>query len=146
MTKDDLADLRFKPSFLERMQYGVRVKRKQKRIRTVADGSFLRSHTLYTPGDRKKQVEFVPYNLFTNKMSSEFQRSYLQSKEYRKERSLLNRFHVESLRIKYHRIFQYQDNYNKFIKHFNYRGLLFRSFWFSKFISTLVVNGKKQLI
>ena len=63
-----------------------------------------------------------------------------------REKSLIGRFKSNTLRIKYHRIFQYKENYNKFIKHFNYRGLLFRSFWFSKFISTLVLNGKKQLV
>lgn len=148
MTKDDLADNRVKPSFLERMQARVRVRVKKKKIKTIKDGAFLRTHTLFTPtpSQIKKQKKFSPFILFTCKKSREFQAPYLQEKMYNREKSLLNRFHVETLRIKYHRVFQYKENYNKFIKHFNYKGLLFRSFWFSKFISTLVLNGKKQLV
>ena len=146
MTKDDLADNRVKPSFLERMQARVRVKVKKKKIRTIIDGAFLRTHTLFNPVEIKKQKKFSPFILFTCRKSREFQAPYLQGKMYKREKSLLNRFHSETLRIKYHRIFQYKENYNKFTKHFNYKGLLFRSFWFSKFISTLVLNGKKQLV
>ena len=146
MTKDDLADNRVKPSFLERMQARVRMRVKKNKTRTIVDGSFLRTHTLYNPEKKIKQYYFRPFVLFTCKKLKEFQASYLQSKMYKREKSLLNRFHGETLRVKQHRIFQYKENYNQFTKHFNYRGLLFRSFWFSKFISTLVLNGKKQLV
>lgn len=146
MTKDDLADNRVKPSFLERMQARIRIRIKKKKKKTILDGFFLRTHTLFNPFEIKKQKIFSPFILFTCKKSREFQAHYLKNKMYSREKSLLNRFHSETLRVKYYRIFQYKENYNKFIKHFNYRGLLFRSFWFSKFISTLVLNGKKQLV
>jgi len=38
---------------------------------------------------------------------------------------------------------QDRSDYNKFIRYFNYKNLLFRSFWFNKFVSTLVRKGKK---
>ena len=43
-------------------------------------------------------------------------------------------------------LFQISQLFNKFYREINYKTLLFRSFWFSKFISTLVINGKKQRI
>lgn len=33
--------------------------------------------------------------------------------------------------------------FNRFIRFFNYRNLLFRSFWFNKLVSTVVKCGKK---
>lgn len=41
---------------------------------------------------------------------------------------------------------QKNSDFNNFIRQFNYKNLLFRSFWFSKFISTLVMCGKKQKV
>lgn len=146
MTKDDLADNRFKPSYIERMQANVRIVVKKKKVKTIPDGFFLRTHTEYTPYDMINNLRFDPFNLFSCKKKKEFQESYVQTKMYNRVKTLVGRFKSNTLRIKYHRIFQYKENYNKFIKHFNYRGLLFRSFWFSKFISTLVLNGKKQLV
>lgn len=41
---------------------------------------------------------------------------------------------------------QKSEYYNNFLKQCFYKNLLFRSFWFSKFISTLVRCGKKQMV
>lgn len=41
---------------------------------------------------------------------------------------------------------QDRGDYNKFIRYFNYKNLLFRSFWFNKFVSTLVKCGKKYRV
>ncbi len=127
MTKDDLADYRFKPSFLERMQSSVRMAKKKKES-PIVDGLRLRSHTVFNPREALKQKVFNGYSLFTSKVTGEFQGAYLQSKMYKRERSLVGRFDDNSFRIMQHRIFQYKDSHTKFIRHFNYRGLLFRSF------------------
>lgn len=38
---------------------------------------------------------------------------------------------------------QDSEKFNHFIRYYNYKNLLFRSFWFNKFVSTLVRCGKK---
>lgn len=38
---------------------------------------------------------------------------------------------------------QDSEHFNHFIRYYNYKNLLFRSFWFNKFVSTLVKCGKK---
>lgn len=56
------------------------------------------------------------------------------------------RFREKAMLVDHSGNSQNRERFNQFIRHFNYKGLLFRSFWFSKFISTLVMNGKKQFI
>lgn len=50
----------------------------------------------------------------------------------RGESGLVNANHVQD-----------SENYNHFVRYYTYKNLLFKSFWFNKFVSTLVRCGKK---
>lgn len=146
LTKDDLAEKRLKPTFLEKIQYSLRKEiTYKKKIKTVFDNSILRTHPKVNSISnilKKKNLAIS----FINLTLPNTQKLYLQSKKDRRKLTLTTRFDYMKVMLKPNKVFQNFEKYNKFIRHFNYRGLLFRSFWFGKFISTLVMNGKKQLV
>jgi len=73
------------------------------------------------------------------------QESYLQSNSFKVEFRNITFNSIETIHKK-HLVLQDYEHYNTFIRQINYKNLLFRSFWFHKFISTLIKQGKKQKV
>lgn len=84
--------------------------------------------------------------MYTGSLIIKAQESYLQSKNYNKQKALTGGYDTELMEIKPEVLIQNNESFNNFIRQFSYKNLLFRSFWFNKFISTLVKCGKKQLV
>lgn len=85
--------------------------------------------------------------LFSNSIIVDSQESYLQSNIHRIDKNVIENETLERLLLDSMVISPQRSlNFNNFIRQLNYKNLLFRSFWFNKFITTLVKCGKKQKV
>ena len=154
-TKDNVLTIRPKPSYIEKVQYYLRRKNQKKysKFRTIFDNSVLTSEASGLDFKKKKKFlkrVFFKLNLNVSVLSKEYSKIYLQSKmnEGISKYKICAAQIVDKKKIEMGlpSIFQLDLRYNMFYRHFNYKTLLFRSFWFSKFISTMVIRGKKHRI
>lgn len=101
--------------------------------------------SLYTPVFNKKKWNLI----YSSSVIVDSQNSYLQSNLHRIDKNVAPYEDLNLLlsgNTKGINSAQKNSDFNNFIRQFNYKNLLFRSFWFSKFISTLVTCGKKQKV
>jgi len=134
---------------------------KKKMLKSIKDGSSLLSNinknrlTKYLKNNYKSKKNYTPINiiskynqLYSGALVNISQKIYVQSKLQNTENYLKYGYDDKLIELKIPKemLRQKSEHYNNFLKQCFYKNLLFRSFWFSKFISTLVIKGKKQMV
>jgi len=134
---------------------------KKKMLKSIKDGSSIMSNkntnmlTKYLKNNYKSKKNYIPKNImskynqiYSGALVNVSQKIYVQSKLKNTENYLKYGYNDKLIELKVpsEMLRQKSEHYNNFLKQCFYKNLLFRSFWFSKFISTLVVQGKKQMV
>ena len=134
---------------------------KKKMLKNIKDRSRLvanldiKSLTKDLKNNYKSKKSYIPNNwiskykqIYNGSLVSISQKIYLQSKLKNTEKAIKFGYdkNLVSLKTPNSMLRQKSEHYNNFLKQCFYKNLLFRSFWFSKFINTLIRCGKKQMV
>lgn len=106
--------------------------------------SLFKTNKNYIPNSKMSMYR----QIYRGSLITNSQEIYLQSKLKKTEKRLQGGHDDTGVELVVNSQFlkQKSEHFNNFLKQCFYKNLLFRSFWFGKFISTLVKCGKKQMV